>query len=166
MTLDALASAWTDAPDHLLDLVVAFGLALPIGWDREREERSAGLRTFPLVAIAACAFVLIASKVLGPSSGLAQARILEGLITGVGFIGGGAIVKGEGRVSGTATAAALWATGALGIAVAYGLYDMAVILSGVTFAMLRWLTPLKREQAADHQDKGGAERGSGSASRR
>lgn len=108
MTLDALAAACADAPDHLLDLAVAFALALPIGWDREREERSAGLRTFPLVAIAACAFVIVAGKVFGPSSMLAQARVLEGLNTGVGFIGGGAIVKGAGRVSGTASTAALW----------------------------------------------------------
>lgn len=164
MTMDASSSTWTDAPDHLFRLAIAFVLALPIGWDREREERSAGLRTFPLVAIAACTFVIIADKVLGPSSSLAQARVLEGLITGVGFIGGGAIVKGAGRVSGTATAAALWVTGALGIAVAYGLYDLALTLSVVTFAMLRWLSPLKREEVAGHQDNGSEHLRSGPAS--
>ncbi|WP_163360699.1 MgtC/SapB family protein, partial [Klebsiella aerogenes] len=44
---------------HLASLTVAYGLALPIGWNREREERSAGIRTFPLVAMAACGFVLV-----------------------------------------------------------------------------------------------------------
>ena len=78
-----------DALSHLVALAVAYALALPIGWNREQEERSAGVRTFPLVAMAACGFVMIAIEVLGIGSD-GQARILEGLITGVGFIGGGA----------------------------------------------------------------------------
>jgi putative Mg2+ transporter-C (MgtC) family protein len=121
---------------HLLNLAVAYALALPIGWNREKEERSAGIRTFPLVAVASCGFVLIAIGVLGKDSS-AQARILEGLITGVGFIGGGAILKHGAQASGTATAASLWATGALGAAVGYGLYDIAAILSLATFVTLR-----------------------------
>ena len=68
---------------------------------------------------------------------------MEGLITGVGFIGGGAILKQGDRATGTATAASLWATGALGAAVGYGLYDIAVVLSVVTYVALRFLTPLK-----------------------
>lgn len=127
---------------HVLSLVVAFVLALPIGWNREREERSAGIRTFPLVAMAACGFVLVAIGVLGATSP-GQARILEGLMTGVGFIGGGAILKHGTQALGTATAASLWATGALGAAVGYGLYDIAVILSLVTYVTLRYLSPAK-----------------------
>lgn len=133
---------WWEVASHLVDLAIAYALALPIGWDREREERSAGIRTFPLVAVASCGFVLIAIRVLGEGS-TAQARILEGLITGVGFIGGGAILKHAGQASGTATAASLWSTGALGAAVGYGLYDIAAILSLVTFVTLRYLGPLK-----------------------
>lgn len=127
---------------HLVDLGIAYILALPIGWDRERQERSAGIRTFPLVAIAGCGFVLIAIRVLGENS-VGQARIIEGLITGIGFIGGGAILKRGTHASGTATAASLWATGALGGAVGYGLYDIAIILSIVTFMTLCSLAPLK-----------------------
>src|SRR3546814_13027578 len=74
----------------------------------------------------------------------AQARLLEGWITGVGFIGGGAILKHAGKASGTATAASLWATGALGAAVGYGLYDIAVTLSLTTFLTLHLSHPLKR----------------------
>ncbi|MBK3405184.1 MgtC/SapB family protein [Methylorubrum populi] len=136
---------------HLVDLAVAYALALPIGWEREREARSAGIRTFPLVAVAACGFVLVAIRVLGASS-TGQARILEGLITGVGFIGGGAILKHAGRASGTATAASLWTTGAVGAAVGYGLDDIGAILSLVTFLTLRCLAPLKeaaREAGGD-----------------
>ena len=130
------ALTFWEVASHLLDLAIAYILALPVGWDREREERSAGIRTFPLVAIASCGFVLIATRVLGEGS-LGQARILAGLMTGVGFIGGGAIIKHAGEASGTATAASLWATGALGAAVGYGLYDIAAIISIVTYLTLR-----------------------------
>lgn len=133
---------WVEAGWHLLDMSVAYALALPIGWDREKEERSAGIRTFPLVAMASCGFVLIAIRILGVES-IGQARILEGLITGVGFIGGGAILKHSGSASGTATAASLWATGAIGAAVGFGLYDIAVVLSLVTYLTLRWMARLK-----------------------
>lgn len=139
---------------HLINLVVAYVLALPIGWNREHEERSAGIRTFPLVAMAACGFVLVAIGVLGADSP-GQARILEGLMTGVGFIGGGAILKHGTQALGTATAASLWATGALGAAVGYGLYDIAVVLSAVTYVTLRYLAPLKdaAREAGPEEDR-------------
>ncbi|MBL9072252.1 MAG: MgtC/SapB family protein [Tabrizicola sp.] len=128
---------------HLISLVVAYLLALPIGWNREREERSAGLRTFPLVSMAACGFVMIAIEVLSVGSEQ-HSRILEGLITGIGFVGGGAILKQGDRARGTATAASLWATGAMGAAVGYGQLDIAVILSLVTVFTLVVLTPLRK----------------------
>jgi putative Mg2+ transporter-C (MgtC) family protein len=137
-----------EALSHLITLAVAYVLALPIGWNREVEERSAGLRTFPLVAMAACGFVMIAIEVLGITSE-GQARILEGLITGIGFIGGGAILKQGDRARGTATAASLWATGAMGAAIGYGQLDIAVILSVVIFATLSLLPPLKRAVSSD-----------------
>ncbi|MBL9072982.1 MAG: MgtC/SapB family protein [Tabrizicola sp.] len=133
---------------HLISLVVAYLLALPIGWNREREERSAGLRTFPLVSMAACGFVMIAIEVLGAGSEQ-HSRILEGLITGIGFVGGGAILKQGDRARGTATAASLWATGAMGAAVGYGQLDIAVILSLATVFTLVALTPL-RKVAQEH----------------
>ncbi|MER2264825.1 MgtC/SapB family protein [Methylobacterium oxalidis] len=152
MNLTSL-SIW-EVASHIVDLAIAYALAVPIGWDREQEARSAGIRTFPLVAIAACGFVLVAIRVLGAGS-TGQARILEGLITGVGFIGGGAILKHAGRASGTATAASLWATGALGAAVGYGLYDIAAILSLVTYLTLRYLLPLKQaaRRSGDERDE-------------
>lgn len=127
---------------HFLALSIAYVLAIPIGWNREKEERSAGLRTFPLVAIASCGFIQAAETLLaGHPEG--TARIVEGLITGVGFIGGGAILKQANAVHGTATAASLWATGAIGAAVGLGSYDVAVTISIFTFLTLVALPPLK-----------------------
>ena len=135
----------TDALSHLVQLAVAYLLALPIGWERERADRSAGIRTFPLVAIASCAFVLAARTVLSDHAE-GNARIIEGVITGMGFIGGGAILKTEGAVRGTATAASLWATGAIGVASAVRTYDIAIIISVVTLLTLRVLAPFKTDQ--------------------
>ena len=103
----AAASAARTADEGMapaLALLVAYLLAIPIGWNREREERSAGLRTFPLVAVAACGFIQAAETITADSPE-AMARIIEGLITGMGFIGGGAILRQENSVKGTATAA-------------------------------------------------------------
>jgi hypothetical protein len=92
---------------HLVALAVAYLLAVPIGWNREREERSAGLRTFPLVALATCGFIQ-ATETIMVTSPEAMARIVEGAIVGMGFIGGGAILRRSTSVKGTATAASLW----------------------------------------------------------
>ena len=128
---------------HLVELLVAFVLAIPIGWDRERETRSLGLRTFPLVAVASCGYMLIGQSLVGDNPE-ALSRVLYGLMTGIGFIGGGAILKDGGNVSGTATAASIWNTGAVGAAVAFQRYEIAIALALVNFLILRFLKTLKR----------------------
>ncbi len=133
---------WTTVGEVALRLSLAFVLAAPIGWERERRTRLMGLRTFPIVAMASCAYVLVLSEIAGDDP-QAQARLLQGLVTGMGFIGGGAILKGKERVRGTATAASLWATGALGAAVAYGRLSVAVVISVIVFLTLKLLTPLE-----------------------
>lgn len=134
-----------EAASVLLRLIVAYLLALPIGWERERRARSIGLRTFPLVALASAAYLTVAEELFtgDPTSG---ARVLQGLVAGIGFIGGGAILKAHGgeEVHGTSTAAGIWATGALGASVAYGRLDIAVVIAVLTFATFRWMTPLKQ----------------------
>jgi putative Mg2+ transporter-C (MgtC) family protein len=130
---------------HIRDLSIAYALAFLIGWNREREDRSAGLRTFPLVAVAACGFIQ-AAETLVRREPEAMARIVEGVITGIGFIGGGAILKDGGEVHGTATAAALWATGAIGIAVGLANYDVALVICLFTIVTLYALSKLKPEK--------------------
>jgi putative Mg2+ transporter-C (MgtC) family protein len=124
-------------------LLATFLLALPVAWEREASTRVIGLRTFPLVALACCAYVLVGEAVVGadPSG---HARLIAGLMAGIGFIGGGAILKHDNRVQGTATAASIWATGVLGAAVGYGLYEIALLVSLLTLATLLLLTPLER----------------------
>ncbi len=130
----------------LAGMLVAFALSLPVAWDRERGDRSAGLRTFPLVATAAAGYVLLAQAVF-PGEARAQARVLEGVITGVGFLGGGAILKGDTYVRGTATAASIWATAGIGAAAGYGRYEIAIVLSILSLITLRALRVLKDESS-------------------
>ncbi|MGJ0452692.1 MAG: MgtC/SapB family protein [Methylocystis sp.] len=138
---------------HLAALAGAYALALPIGWDRERQERSAGLRTFPLVALASCSFVQAAEQYMSNSPD-GMARIIQGVITGIGFIGGGAILKQGASVKGTATAASLWATGAIGAAVGLGSYDVAVAVALFTFVTLRLITPIENSGLVDENSSG------------
>ena len=141
--VDVFGSDTFNLVPHAIALAIAYLLALPIGWNREHEERSAGLRTFPLVAIATCGLIQ-AAEGLTADSPEAMARIVEGLITGMGFIGGGAILRLKDSVKGTATAASLWVTGAIGVAVGLGTYDVAVMLSLVTLITLWMMSPIKK----------------------
>jgi putative Mg2+ transporter-C (MgtC) family protein len=126
---------WSDSLDHLVHLLVAFVLALPIGWNRARTERSAGLRTFPLVAMASCGLVQTAISILGPDAP-SHANILQGIVIGVGFIGAGAIIRQGDITTGNATAASVWVVGIIGAAVGYGYYDIGIILAAANLGTL------------------------------
>jgi putative Mg2+ transporter-C (MgtC) family protein len=143
---------WNDLMRTALKVLGAFALTFPIAWERERSTRVMGLRTFPLVAVASCAYVLMAVAVVGEDAD-PQARIIQGLMGGIGFIGGGAILKEGANVRGNATAASVWSTGALGGCVAYGLYDIAIVLSVVNYLILRVLTPLGQSISASGQQR-------------
>jgi putative Mg2+ transporter-C (MgtC) family protein len=132
----------------LLRVLIAFILAVPIGWERYQSERSLGLRTFPIVAIGSCSFILIAKQIPGADAE-AQARVIQGLISGIGFIGGGAILKEGGNVRGLATAASIWCTGAIGAAVAFEREEIAIVISLITFAIMRLLTPIAESGGDD-----------------
>ena len=148
MITELFGASRFDILPHLAALLVAYLLAFPIGWNREHEERSAGLRTFPLVAVASCGFVQAAEH-LTTGEPEAMARIVEGLITGMGFIGGGAILRMKDSVKGTATAASLWVTGAMGTAVGLGSYDVAVVLALAAIVTLWVLSGFKEKIGVD-----------------
>lgn len=144
---------WDDSLDHLVHLLVAFVLALPIGWHRAREEQSAGLRTFPLVAMASCGLVQTAISVIGASVPL-NATILAGVVTGVGFIGAGAIIKQGDSTTGHATAASIWTVGIMGAAVGYGYYDIGIILTVANLAVLMLRAPFPAHVSAPESPPG------------
>lgn len=142
---------WEAIGSHSLKLAFAYVLALPIAYDREKEARSAGLRTFPLVAVSSCAFLLMAATLFRDNPE-AQARALQGLMTGIGFIGGGAILKKGLSVHGLATAVSIWSVAASSAAVALGIFEISVIISLINFATLRLLKPVKKMIGAREQE--------------
>ena len=141
---------WSQIVNHLWHLAIAYGLAIPIGLDREQSQRNFGLRTFPLVAVVACGFMMVGMSVIESTDG--EARVLQGIITGIGFIGGGAIFKDKDKVSGTASAASIWNTGAIGIAVAFDRFEIAIVLSLLNFITLWVVGRFKRNMTDNDQD--------------
>src|SRR6202162_4528278 len=119
---------------------LAYLLTAVIGWDREKEAHSAGLRTFPIVGMASCGYLLALGN---QADSAAPSRVLQGLITGIGFVGGGAILKEGATVRGTATAASIWNAGVIGASVAMGHIQIAIILAALNLFTLRALLPLK-----------------------
>lgn len=136
-------NGWQDLLRIIVSLAIAFALGVPLGWDREHEGFGPGVRTYPLLAMGACAYIEI-SQAAFPDHVDAQARVFQALVSGIGFIGAGAIIKGRAEVHGLATAVSLWITVSVGIAAAYELYALAVLLSAATLIALRLLKPLKR----------------------
>lgn len=131
--------------NNLGHLILAYILTLGIGWESEVEAHTAGIRTFPLVSMASCGYLLLLGT--NPDAS-AQSRLLQGLITGIGFIGAGAILKDGTAVKGTATAASVWNAAVIGAAVAMNQFTIAVVLAVLNVFTLYVLLPLKRRITA------------------
>jgi putative Mg2+ transporter-C (MgtC) family protein len=138
---------WNQVVNHLWHLAIAYILAIPIGLDREQSQRQFGLRTFPLVAVVSCGFMMVGMSVIESTDG--EARIFQGVVTGIGFIGGGAIFQDKDRVSGTASAASIWNTGAIGLAVAFNRFEIAILLSLLNFITLLVFGRFKKKLSGD-----------------
>jgi putative Mg2+ transporter-C (MgtC) family protein len=104
-----------------------------IGYERESARKAAGLRTFTLVGVGAAVFSVV--SIIG-FSGPDQSRIAAQIVTGVGFLGAGAIFRDGAFVSGLTTAAGLWVVASIGMAAGSGSYELAVIGTAVTLATL------------------------------
>lgn len=139
MVMDALSAL----PLMLLQLAASVVLALPVAWNREREGPTMGLRTFPLVAMGSCAYALVGLSLVGPDNPEPLMRIMQGLIGGIGFVGGGAILKDTDTVRGTASAASIWVTGALGAAVGFQQWSLAIALSVANFTVIVVMSKIK-----------------------
>jgi putative Mg2+ transporter-C (MgtC) family protein len=131
---------WQEAWQDLQHIGLSYVLTALIGWDREKEAHSAGLRTFPIVGMASCGYLLVLGS---QPDAAAQSRVLQGLITGIGFVGGGAILKEGATVKGTATAASIWNAGVIGASVAMGRIEIAIMLAALNLFTLRALLPVK-----------------------
>jgi putative Mg2+ transporter-C (MgtC) family protein len=108
-----------------LRLLVALILGTAIGFERQWRHKMAGLKTNALVSLGSALFMLLGSKIFGDSSG--EARIAAQIVTGIGFLGAGAIMKEGFSVSGLNTAATIWCSGAVGCLAGLGFWYEASI---------------------------------------
>jgi putative Mg2+ transporter-C (MgtC) family protein len=120
----------------VIRLIAATLLGAVIGFQRERVGKPAGLRTHILVTLGTCVFVLAGSGYGMNSDGLS--RVIQGIVTGIGFIGAGSILKlnEERDIQGLTTAAGVWMTAAIGVAVGLGALGLALLGTILTLIIL------------------------------
>lgn len=140
----------------LMEMLGALVLGLMVGYERSYRGRAAGMRTYGFVCMAACAMTTIAGypdmwygldvsvNTIDPT------RVVQGIITGIGFLGAGVIMRDGLNISGLTTAASIWAVSAVGILVGVGFYIPAVVLALILMIVMMWGSSLEKCFPAHH----------------
>lgn len=152
---ETLAAYWSTAEVTInlivfLNLLGALALGLVIGYERSFHGRAAGMRTYGLVCMASAAITVIAGYPNFWYGGQAMVmvgadptRVIQGIVTGVGFLGAGVIMREGFNISGLTTAASIWAAAAIGIMVGVGFYAAAILLTLLSAASMLWVSRLE-----------------------
>ena len=130
-------------------LLTAAFLGSVLGFEREIRQKSAGLRTNILIAVGSALFTLMSYELAGEVQGADPGRLAAQIVTGIGFLGAGAIMRTDSGVHGLTTAATVWVNAAVGVAAGGGEFHLAFIATAVTVAVLLVLQPL--ESAIDRR---------------
>lgn len=117
----------SDMIDMMLKLIMALSLGIALGIERAIVGKTAGMRTYGLVALGSALFTIIGAEVAGGTSD--SLRLTGQVITGIGFVGAGLIFFNGEKISGVTTAVGIWVSAGIGMAVGYGLYAIAVVVS-------------------------------------
>lgn len=115
-----------------LRAILAVLLGALVGYEREKHGQDAGIRTYAAVCLGSCIFGLVSSHI----TTVADTRIAAQIVSGVGFLGAGVIMRDQGKTLGLTTAATLWTTASLGLAAAYGMYVISTLGALITFGLL------------------------------
>ena len=143
-------------------LLLAALIGALLGLEREWRQKTAGLRTNVLIAVGTATFTLMSIEFATGVPGADPGRLAAQIVTGVGFLGAGAIMRTDSGIHGLTTAATVWVNAALSVAVGGGEYHLAVIGSAVTLAALLILQPIETALAKrvrrthDHREDGAA----------
>lgn len=161
--LDAFLGYWTEEEwatnlNVFLNLFGALALGLLVGYERSFRGRAAGMRTYGLVCMASCALTVITGDtahwygghVPAAVSAVDPGRIMQGITTGIGFLGAGVIMRDGMNISGLTTAASIWAVAAIGILVGVGFYSAAIMMSVVSAVFMMWGSKLENLLPARH----------------
>ena len=131
---------WWEA---LLRMVIALVFGFILGWERDSKNKPINFRAYMIVAVTACGTAILGQELNNEFNGsdgiinIDLGKIISGTLTGIGFLGAGAIIKVENqKIVGSATGASIWASGGIGLILGFGYYDLALISIGVVAAIL------------------------------
>jgi putative Mg2+ transporter-C (MgtC) family protein len=150
--IDFLGQSRVDLPVTLFRLLLSFVLGAIIGIEREWHRQSAGLRTHTMIAIGSTLFTLVSIYIPQTFTHFQMGdpgRVAAQIVTGIGFLGGGAIFRLGANVRGLTTAASIWAVAGIGMAVGTGMYAAALIGEGVVLFVLFAMAPFERRLFPD-----------------
>lgn len=129
-------------PDALTRVLLAASLGGALGLEREYHQKPAGLRTNILIGVGSALFMLVSLGFAGDANG-ATDRVAAQVVTGIGFLGAGAIMRGGHRVHGLTTAATIWVNAAIGMSAGAGAFRAAALITAVTLFVLIGLHPIE-----------------------
>ena len=134
-------------------MLVSTLLGTLVGWERQMGRKPAGLRTHTLVCLGSTMFVLLTPHAMSTLGGtqLDATRIVHGVVTGVGFLGAGSIIRQEGYVAGLTTAASVWMVAAIGVAVGVHAYLLAIVGTVLALVVLEWYRWVERWLSPDSE---------------
>ena len=155
-------------PDDVISLILAAFLGAAIGLERELSGKSAGLRTNLLICLGAAIFTIISKRMVDVTEG-STTRIAAQIVTGVGFLGAGALIQDRHGVHGLTTAATIWLVASIGMACGAGFHGLAAISTLIVVIVLvgllklakplaRYVEKHKTQRIPDDQDETGRER--------
>jgi putative Mg2+ transporter-C (MgtC) family protein len=142
--------------DTWLKLIAAIVLGGLLGWERQSGGKAAGVRTHILVSLGAASFTIVSSYLTtigAPSSSGDPSRVVQGVITGIGFLGAGVIIHERGGVRGLTTAASIWIAGALGAACGAGAFWLAALTTVHALLILRVVKVQSRGSPQVHENR-------------
>ncbi len=138
-----------------LRILLATGLAVAVGYERQYKEKPLDLRPFTLISVGSCLAVLAimetAYSAADAQLAIDPARVIGGILGGIGFLGAGALFRSSGEVHGGATAAAIWIMGAIGVSCALGAYALAILVAIIALVTLL-MGGYMRNQAGQRYD--------------
>lgn len=128
--------------DDVVKILMAIAVGGAIGLEREYRDKAAGFRTLIFICLGSTLFTIF-SMDLGVGDG-DPSRVASNIVTGVGFLGAGAIIQDRGRVLGMTTAATIWLVSALGIGIGVGEYALVGTVTALTLVVLFLFPPIER----------------------
>ncbi len=154
-SLQDLAAYWS-APEVEINVIISLNLigalllGLLVGYERSYHGRAAGMRTYGLVCMASAALTVFAGYPgywygghIVAAVSVDPTRVIQGIVTGIGFLGAGVIMKEGFSISGLTTAASIWASSAIGIMLGIGFYAAAMILALLSVVCMLWVSKLE-----------------------